>query len=172
MYDATDWTDEHAAALEDGLDRARLGTRIRALAGQWRELLSRGEIVRAAPHAAERTWSILEHGCHVRAALEYTEQHLRLMLKKRKPPKLRYWNQRDAAVDGKYGQQDPGKVAYALASTGGKVADLLDRIDDGDWQRTAVRLDGAEFTVERLARYLVHDLEHHLDQAHQILDGR
>ena len=93
------------------------------------------------------------------------------MLKKRKPPTFKDWDQEVAAKLGAYAEQDPAKVAYALASNAGKVADLLDRVGGDEWERRGTRSDGAEFTVESIARYLLHDVEHHLWDAHQILDG-
>ena len=93
------------------------------------------------------------------------------MLKKRKPPTFTDWNQDDAAAKGDYANQDPAKVAYDLASYAGKYADLLDRVDDDEWQKEGIRSDGPRFTVESLARYTLHDVEHHLWDAREQMDG-
>lgn len=132
-------------------------------------MLGRGEnVVRQAPHG-DRTWSILEYGGHVRDVFDLFEKRIRQMLKKRKAPTFRDWDQEAAAE--RYAAEEPAKVAYALASNAGKVADLLDRVGGDEWDRRGTRSDGAEFTVESIARYLLHDVEHHLWDAHRILDG-
>jgi len=93
------------------------------------------------------------------------------MLKKRKPPTFKDWDQEVAAVKGGYASQDPAKVAYDLASNAGKYADVLDRVDDDEWAKEGMRSDGAGFTVESLARYMLHDVEHHLWDAREQLGG-
>lgn len=177
MADNKDWT----WVLERGcpecgyepnaLDRQELSGRIRAVGGHWREMLGRGGLVTQPPHGGDRTWSILEYGCHVRDVFGLFEERVRLMLKKRKPPTFKDWNQDDTARAADYQSQDPAKVAYDLASKAGKVADILDRVDDTEWAKPGRRSDGAEFTVESIARYMLHDVQHHLWDANQILDG-
>lgn len=153
------------------LDRAELGPRVRAVAGAWREILGRGDgIVRRDPQG-DRSWSILEYGCHVRDVFDLWEERTRLVLKKRKPQTFKNWDQEHAAADGGYKDEDPARVAYALASNGGKVADVLDRISDEEWAKSGTRSDGVEFTLEALARYMLHDVTHHLWDAEQLLDG-
>jgi hypothetical protein len=66
------------------------------------------------------------------------------------------------AIDTRYHLEDPGRVGYQLAVEAGKVADMLDRVSGTGWQRAGTRSDGATFTVESLARYLLHDVAHHL----------
>lgn len=176
MADDKDWTwvlDEACGECgyeANSLAKAQLGPRIRAVAGEWREMLNRGMVVTQAPHG-DRTWSILEYGCHVRDVFELFNERLSLMLKKRKTPTFKDWNQDQAAVDGDYANEDPAKVAYALASSAGKFADIVDRLNDDEWAKQGLRSDGAAFTVESFTRYLLHDVEHHLWDTHQILDG-
>ena len=113
---------------------------------------------------------MLEYGCHVRDVFEIFENRLRMMLKKRKPPTFRDWDQEQAAHKGEYAKQDPAKVAYDLASKAGKFADLIDRVSGDEWAKAGTRSDGAEFTVESLARYMLHDVEHHLWDARELLE--
>jgi len=42
------------------------------------------------------------------------------------------------------------------------LAAAFDAIGEDDWVRRGRRGDGAEFTVESFARYLIHDPVHHL----------
>lgn len=177
MHDPKDWTGVLGAGCAecgykpDDLSREVLAARVRASAAAWRDMLGRGGVVSQPPHGETRVWSILEYGCHVRDVFDLFEDRIRTMLKKRKPPKFKDWNQEDAAASGSYAEQDADKVAYALASNAGKVADVLDRVSGDDWAKRGLRSDGAEFTVESIARYLLHDVEHHLWDANQILDG-
>ena len=53
-------------------------------------------------------------------------------------------------------------MATGLQRSAAVLADRFDGVTGGQWARTGVRSDGAHFTVESLARYLVHDLVHHL----------
>ena len=177
MQDSKDWTwvldrtcDE--CGYEAGaLGRDELGPRLRALGGAWREMFGRGQIVVETPIDDRRSWTILEYGCHVRDVLDLFEERIRLMLKKkRKAPTFKDWNQEDAAVAGDYASADPAKVAYALASQAGKVADVVDRVHGDAWEKPGLRSDGAAFTVESIVRYLIHDVEHHLWDARQIID--
>jgi len=42
------------------------------------------------------------------------------------------------------------------------LADAFDAVPDDAWRRTGTRSDGARFTIETFATYLVHDPTHHL----------
>jgi len=153
------------------LSRNELGARVRSVGGSWRELLGRGPAVSRLSDGDERTWTPLQYGCHVRDVCDLFEERIRQMLKKRKPQTFKDWDQEEAAIKGNYADQDPAKVAYALASNAGKLADLLDRVDGDDWHKEGARSDGTSFTVESLARYGLHDITHHLWDARQQLDG-
>jgi hypothetical protein len=164
------------------LDRDQLAGHTRAVGAAWRQLLGRSRVANRPPTAADdadravstphaRTWSPLEYGCHVRDVFEVFEKRLREMLKSRKPPTFRNWDQEQAAIEGDYANADPAKVAYELATRAGKYADVIDRVSGDEWDKQGVRSDGAAFTVESLTRYMLHDVEHHLWDARQILDN-
>jgi len=155
----------------NGISRDQLAARVRVVGGAWRELLNRGKVVQMLRDDDERTWTPLQYGCHVRDVFELFEERTRLMLKKRKPPAFADWDQEQAAVKGDYASQDPAKVAYSLASNAGKYADVLDRVDGDEWAKEGTRGDGMTFTVESLARYMLHDVEHHLWDARELIDG-
>jgi hypothetical protein len=42
------------------------------------------------------------------------------------------------------------------------LANRLDLVTGGDWLRPGLRGDGASFTVDSIARYMIHDPIHHL----------
>jgi len=152
---------------QDALHRDALAGRIRAVGGAWRELLGRGPAVERLRDDDDRTWTPLEYGCHVRDVFKLFEKRTSDMLKKRRPPTFKDWDQEAAAVKGDYASQDPARVAYDLASAAGKLADLVDRVRDDEWGKRGMRSDGAEFTVESLTRYVLHDVEHHLWDAQE-----
>ena len=60
---------------------------------------------------------------------------------------------------------------YAAISSSIEYADVLDRVDNDEWGKQGMRSDGAAFTVESLARYMLHDVEHHLWDAREQLQG-
>lgn len=72
------------------------------------------------------------------------------------------WDQDAAAVEDGYADQDPRTVAGELVGAAERLADRFDSLEDEQWQRPGRRSDGAAFTVESFARYLMHDAMHHL----------
>jgi hypothetical protein len=76
------------------------------------------------------------------------------------------WDQDATAVAERYGEQDPGTVAVELEAAADVIADRLDGVVAEQWDRTGRRSDGARFTVESFARYLLHDSVHHLYDVH------
>ncbi len=146
-----------------------LGALIRANAAAWRSILKRGDLVAErppVPPGASPVWSALEYGCHVRDVYSLMAERLKAMLSK-KGPTFANWDQDQAAIDEKYGEQDPAKVGYDLAVNAGKVADMVDRVSGSQWERTGLRSTGDAFTVESLVRYLLHDVIHHAHDAEE-----
>lgn len=151
------------------VERDALGARFRANAADWRAILNSGAIVAQRPPVPEGespVWSALEYGAHVRDVYELVAERLKRMLKKNHPT-FKDWDQNKAAIKGKYGDQEPDKVAYKLAVNAGQVADTFDRLSSDEWARTGMRSDGAEFTIESFGTYILHDLEHHVWDARQ-----
>ena len=106
-------------------------------------------------------WSAVEYGCHVRDVFRLYDQRLELMLSQ-DDPLFPNWDQDAAAVADRYQEQDPAEVAVALSEAATAIADRFAGVAGGQWQRTGRRSDGASFTVETFARYLIHDPIHHL----------
>lgn len=148
----------------DAQDRSDLGAAVRTNAARWRDLLSRKGLAGVrppVPPGRPPVWSALEYGCHVRDVYARMYERLTRMLSEDEPT-FADWDQDHAAIAGNYRQQDPAKVGYDLAVKAGQVADEIDRIEGPAWERVGVRSDGAQFTVESLIRYLLHDLTHHV----------
>jgi DinB superfamily len=106
-------------------------------------------------------WSPLEYACHVRDVFRLYDQRLGLMLSQ-DDPQFPNWDQDETAVADRYGEQDPAEVAAALRQAAFAIAGRFENVTGEAWQRTGARSDGARFTVETFARYLVHDPVHHL----------
>jgi hypothetical protein len=143
-------------AAEVGRDD--VGDRIRDNAAAWPAVLSRPDV--AVP-PDDATWSALEYACHVRDVFRIFTVRLDLMLAV-DDPTFANWDQDVTAVEDAYGDQDPAVVAADLAKAASRLAERFDGVTGDQWTRTGNRRDGAQFTVESLARYLIHDPVHHL----------
>jgi hypothetical protein len=141
------------------LDLAMLSNTLRRNAQTWADDVLPRTDVRERPD--DSTWSPLEYACHVRDVFRLYLFRLSLMLTQ-DDPDFPNWDQDETAVLERYGEQDPVTVAVEVVSAGTELADAFERVTGADWERTGNRSDGARFTVESFARYLVHDPVHHL----------
>lgn len=146
--------------------REETGKMIRDNATQWRDVLGRPRVSR---RPAEDVWSPLEYACHVRDVFRLYDERLRMMLEQ-DDPLYPNWDQDAAAVQDDYPSQDPKTVGDELISAGEQLADRFDAIGSQQWERTGRRTDGAAFTVESFARYLIHDAVHHLHDVAYLRD--
>ncbi len=133
---------------------------ITALTAPWPEVLRRPDV--GVRRRADR-WSDLEYACHVRDVCRVFTVRLRLM-REQEAPAFPDFGPDDAALAGRYAEQDPARVGGELgAAAAGLAADYAAVPGDGaGWELTGLRSDGKEFTVLTLGRYLLHDLAHHL----------
>jgi len=173
--DTADWTWVLQRQCPDcgydapSFDRSELGAKVRSSAASWRQLLGRGDLVSErppVPAGVEPRWSAVEYGAHCRDVWRLFGGRFEQMLRDDNPV-FRNWDQNAAAIDEQYHLADSRTVAYELAVAAGKVADLLDHLDDNEWERTGGRSDGPQFTIESMARYGLHDVVHHLWDAEQ-----
>lgn len=164
-----DWTWVLERACPDcgfdppAVDRADVARLLRENAAAWRPLLDRAD---AVVRPDDATWSAVEYACHVRDVFVLFERRLGWMLTQ-DDPTFPNWDQDVTAVEDRYDQQVAADVVPALEAAGTVLADAFDALADdaaaGDqWDRTGNRSDGARFTVESFARYLLHDPVHHL----------
>jgi hypothetical protein len=163
--DSKDWTwvIERPCA-ECGYDaatvaRAQVAPMIRANAQQWTRVLALGATVRHRPRPDH--WSPLEYACHVRDVFRIYDHRLHRILTEDDPTYLN-WDQDETAIAERYGEQDPAVVAAELAAAAEQIATRFDGVQGDQWHRTGNRSDGAHFTVDSFARYLVHDIVHHV----------
>ena len=162
--DAKDWTWVLARPCPEcrfdcrDFPREQVGAMVRANASAWPAVLARPDAARRPP--GDNGWSALEYACHVRDVFRLYDERLRLMLET-DDPRYPNWDQDATAVEDRYSQQDPALVVSELLTAGESLAARFDAVG-GEWQRTGTRSDGARFTVETFARYLIHDPIHHL----------
>ncbi|BAJ28650.1 MULTISPECIES: DinB family protein [Kitasatospora] len=163
--DTKDWTWVLERPCADcGLDTPAVGFAevpgmIRTNAEFWVGLLG-GAREALGERPADGVWSPLEYACHVRDVFRLFDVRLRLMLAE-DGPLFANWDQDATAVEERYREQDPAVVAVELAAAAEKLARSFESVGDADRQRTGDRSDGARFTVESFARYLIHDPVHH-----------
>jgi DinB superfamily len=138
--------------------RADVGRIIRDNTDAWQQILACADVARR-PRAD--FWSPLEYGCHVRDVYRICDGRLDAMLNEIDPT-FANWDQDATALHDAYDTQDPGTVAIELGAAASRIADRFDGVTDEQWSRRGLRSDGAHFTVESFARYVVHDVTHHL----------
>lgn len=86
-------------------------------------------------------------------------------------PEFPNWDQDATAVGQRYAEQDPNRVVDELGAAAEALAATYDSVEGDQWKRTGTRGDGASFTVESLARYMIHDPNHHLHDAGHGAEG-
>ncbi len=138
-------------------------TAIEANVHEWQALL---DDARVAVRPDDDTWSALEYACHVRDVFRLYLIRLELMLTQ-DGPTYANWDQDETAVAERYAEQRPADVAGELVAAGGLLAARFATVAGDQWMRTGFRSDGAEFTIDSFARYLVHDPVHHVWDVHQ-----
>ena len=142
-------------------DRSRISAMIRANAGEWQELLASEADMRVRRRPNPDTWSPLEYAFHVRDVYELYDYRLSLMLDQ-DGPHYPNWDQDLTAVEKNYNAAEPSVVSTELGAQAEALASRFDGVSADQWDRTGYRSDGAAFTVESFARYLIHDPIHHL----------
>ena len=162
--DTKDWTFVlERNCSECGFDvrtfpREQVGQMIRDNGARWRELLAHPAVTdRPTPDV----WSGLEYACHVRDVFRLYDYRLMLMLTQNDPA-YPNWDQDAASIEGRYDEQDPIVVAGEIEVAAGALAERFDRVSGDEWKLTGRRSDGASFTIESFARYLIHDPIHHV----------
>jgi hypothetical protein len=131
---------------------------IRENAAYWPEFLERDDV---ANRPDDVTWSTLEYAAHVRDVYRLFHSRLRLMLDEI-DPQFANWDQDATALAERYNELDPATVGRELLAAGEALADEYEALTAEQWARTGRRSDGAVFTVETFAKYLLHDVVHHV----------
>ena len=138
--------------------REEVGSMIRDNAAAWLAVLERRAV---RQRRSDSVWSPLEYACHVRDVFRIYDERLRAMLT-HDDPCYANWDQDATAIDDRYADQDPRRVAVDLEASAVLLAHRFDTVTGDEWSRPGTRSDGAHFTIESFARYLIHDPIHHL----------
>lgn len=150
------------------IDVEATGAAVRDIAAEWGSVLERDDLTsRPSPSV----WSPAEYGCHVRDVFDLFDRRLALMLTD-DDAQFENWDQDQTAVESDYRSQDPAVVRDELLSAGERLATRFDGVTGDQWSRTGRRSDGAVFTVDSFARYLLHDPIHHLWDVRPVDTGR
>ena len=148
---------------ECGFDAARVA--VDSIAGLIREQAEIWPMLLDAADAGIRSrpdkWSALEYGCHVRDVFRLYDFRLHLMLDN-DDPVFPNWDQDETAIEQRYDEADPASVATELVAAAIQLAESFDSVNGAQWGRVGRRGDGAVFTIESFARYLIHDPIHHV----------
>jgi hypothetical protein len=162
--DDKDWTwVVHQPCPECGYDAAlvthdRVAPMILDNAASWQQVLVRDD-VRQRP-TVDR-WSPLEYACHIRDVFRIYDYRLGLILST-DDPTYPNWDQDKTAIDERYDEQDAAVVADELQAAADQIATRFAAVHGEQWSRTGNRSDGAHFTIDTFARYLLHDVVHHI----------
>jgi hypothetical protein len=128
-------------------------------ADEWRRLLADGRI--RPGRSDEARWSTLEYACHVRDVFVRFDQRITQM-QQTHDPLFANWDQDATAVEDRYDEQDPIWVVAELGAAAEALAARLDAVTGDEWSRPGRRSDGSSFTIESIARYMIHDPVHHV----------
>jgi hypothetical protein len=164
MQDTKDWTWVLTRPCPDcGFDATacpgpQVASELSENIGQWRALVA-DPLARRRP--SEEVWSAVEYACHVRDVLRVVNGRLRATLEE-DDPLFEKWDQERAAVEERYSEQDPATIIDELEGASAALVATLAATPDSGWTRTNRRSNGAVFTVDSLARYMLHDVIHHL----------
>lgn len=141
-------------------DTGAVGADIRRNGAAWADVLG-GDADTLRHRRRPDRWSDLEYAAHVRDVFRLYHERLRMMLDS-DDPLYPNWDQNETAVVEAYNEQEPTEVRRDLLAAGEQLATVFDGLDSAQWARVGRRSDGASFTVDSFARYLIHDPVHHL----------
>lgn len=170
--DDKDWTwvlDELCTECEYDVREFEVGEIANLIADnaqEWIEIIAATPPERLTERPRPDRWSALEYACHVRDVFALYNYRLGLMLNE-DGPHYPNWNQDQTAIDKDYNSSNPIEVAVELKANAAALARHFGLVREDDWERTGFRSDGAVFTIESFARYLMHDPAHHLWDVNQ-----
>ena len=145
-----------------------LGAEVRDEAHALGQLLLDADDDAVRVRGADGSWSALEYGVHVRDLLTvFAERIVRTLAEH--DPELGWWDHEAAIDDGMANESDVAAVVDDLGRNAGKLSEALRLVGDDDWDRSATRRDGERFTIELMARFVLHEVVHHAADARAAL---
>jgi len=143
------------------LDRASLPGLVDRLAATWLGVLATRPPAGLVTRAVPGRWSPAEYGCHVEDVFGISGERIDLMITGA-GPSFPNWDQDATAVEKDYAAQDPRATAERLLAAGRALATRLTPLGPAEWGYEGHRSNGSDFTIESYARYVIHDVFHHL----------
>jgi hypothetical protein len=130
-----------------------IGDRVRAALPRWQAVLQRRD---ATDRPAPDVWSPAEYACHVRDVFRIFDERLRLMLSV-DDARFSNWDQDVTALEDRYAERSPAEIGPGLRAAGEQIAVDFDAVAGEQWDRVALRSDGARFTTASFGRYFLHE---------------
>ncbi|WP_441952469.1 DinB family protein [Nocardia sp. 2TAF39] len=117
-------------------------------------------------------WSPLEYACHTRDVLLAQRERVLTARRIDNPPATLMGRDERVEHDG-YAEQSPTDVARQIRDAALLFANVLERLGEGDWERTLLFAypEPQERSLRWLALHTLHELRHHLLDMHRQLDG-
>lgn len=162
-------TKDWAPVAEQGCDECgclpvpgpQIGDRLRQTTGSWGQVLHSAQ---AARRPEPQVWSPVEYAAHVRDMCRLAVERVQLMLQE-DTPTFSNWDQDERAVTHDYFHASPTEISSDLEHHLRLAAHTFDAVAAGDWTRPGLRGDGRAFTVSTFASFVLHEVEHHLQDA-------
>ena len=176
MAEGRDWTRSQFERCPDcGADASaiaddELGAQIVREIAVWGRLLAAADPLAVRGRPRDGVWSALEYGCHVRDVLPVMSARIGRMLADDQA-ELGWWDHEAAAVDDRYNEQVPVLVVESMTANARRFSATLAGIRGGDWDCSAERRAGERFTVRGTARFVLHEVIHHREDASRSLKG-
>ena len=139
------------------------GSRLRHTATAWKELLSHPQ---ASRRPVPQVWSPLEYAAHVRDMCRLASERVELMLTE-SVPTFSNWDQDEQAEINDYLNSDRLSLSADLGRQLELAARTFDGVPASAWERTGLRGDGKVFTVHSFSCFVLHEVEHHLQDAEE-----
>lgn len=113
-------------------------------------------------------WSALEYTAHVRDAFDFYRDRINRALTEDRPQYVLM--DPDALADARrYNDEDAAETAAGLIESERALVALLDGLDEAQWERVGIGVDGDERTVRLLARRAEHEGHHHMLDVGRVL---
>ncbi|MEZ5137296.1 MAG: hypothetical protein R2711_00460 [Acidimicrobiales bacterium] len=116
---------------------------------------------------ADGSWSALEYGCTCATCSPCSPNGSSDLAEH--DPSSGWWDHEAAIEDGMANESDAAAVVDDLGRNAGKLSEALRLVGDDDWDRSATRRDGERFTIELMARFVLHEVVHHAADARAAL---
>jgi len=176
MTEGRDWSRSQFEQCPDcGADASAiadddLGREVVREIASWGRLIAASEVAAVRSRPSKDVWSALEYAGHVRDLLPVMTQRLS-RVRGEDQPSLGWWDHEAAVTEDRYNEQVPVLVIEQMTANGRAFADALAGVVDHEWDRGAERRPGERFTVRGIARFVLHELIHHRDDAARSLKG-